>query len=67
MSTPNEELVAAASDAGLIYVTDASAGIRRARYGTGFRYTYPDGFPVKDKKTLERIQSVLKGGKPLRN
>jgi DNA topoisomerase I len=44
--------------AGLRYVTDADAGIRRRRAGDGFRYTRPDGRPIGDRATLARIRSL---------
>ncbi len=52
-------LVSAAEDAGLIYTTDTSPGIRRRRSGRGFAYRGPDGAPVTDKKTLERIRRLV--------
>jgi DNA topoisomerase-1 len=46
-------------EAGLRYVTDQDAGIRRkpAR-GHGFNYVRPDGSPVTDEKTLDRIRRL---------
>src|SRR6476659_9451074 len=58
MSIGTEDLAAVASEAGLTYVTDATAGIRRVRSGGGFRYLSSDGSPIKDPKTLERIRSL---------
>jgi DNA topoisomerase I len=58
MSLPSEDLAVVASEAGLVYVTDASAGIRRIRRGSGFTYLFPDDSPVEDEKTLERIRSL---------
>ena len=49
---------AAATDAGLRYVTDASPGIRRVRSGRGFRYVDPDGATVRDPVTLARIRAL---------
>ena len=43
---------------GLSYVNDDDAGIRRVAAGEGFAYRDPDGRPVKDHETLERIRSL---------
>jgi DNA topoisomerase-1 len=48
----------AASDAGLVYVTDKSPGIRRVKKGNGFHYLGPNGAPVTEPSTLERIRSL---------
>ncbi|HVE25725.1 MAG TPA: DNA topoisomerase IB [Sporichthya sp.] len=34
-------------------------GIRRVRSGRGFRYTWPDGRPVRDRPTLDRIRALV--------
>jgi DNA topoisomerase-1 len=47
-----------AAEAGLRYVSDASAGIRRKRSGTGFTYVGTDGKRITDQKTLERIRKL---------
>jgi DNA topoisomerase-1 len=44
--------------AGLRYVTDEMAGIRRRRAGAGFVYLDPQGRPVRDRDTLGRIRSL---------
>lgn len=49
---------AAAREAGLRYVTDASPGIRRQRCGTGFSYRDPDGKLLRDAATLQRLRSL---------
>jgi DNA topoisomerase I len=49
---------AAAEQAGLVYVSDEEPGIRRRRSGKGFSFRNPDGTPVKDKETLDRIKSL---------
>lgn len=49
---------AAARAAGLRHVTDAAPGIARLREGDGFRYVRPDGAPVQDDATLERIRRL---------
>ncbi|HEU4852105.1 MAG TPA: DNA topoisomerase IB [Telluria sp.] len=53
------DATAAARAAGLRYVSDARPGIARkpARSG-GFRYTGPDGKPVRDAATLARIRAL---------
>jgi DNA topoisomerase-1 len=45
--------------AGLRYVTDRIAGIRRVRSGKTFRYVGPDGKPVREAETLVRIRSLV--------
>ncbi|AGY59939.1 DNA topoisomerase IB [Gloeobacter kilaueensis] len=44
--------------AGLRYVSDRSAGIRRHRRGKHFSYIGPDGKPIRDEQTLERIRKL---------
>ncbi len=48
----------AAESAGLRYVSDAQAGIRRARSGKGFTYTCADGSKPAGMDILRRIQSL---------
>ncbi|MBD0272312.1 MAG: DNA topoisomerase IB [Acetobacteraceae bacterium] len=48
----------AAAEAGLRYVSDERPGITRRRSGSGFAYRMPDGKPVRDQATLERIRSL---------
>lgn len=48
----------AAEQAGLLYVSDASRGISRQKAGKGWRYRLPNGKPVTDPKTLERIRKL---------
>ncbi|MFN3522680.1 MAG: DNA topoisomerase IB [Phenylobacterium sp.] len=45
--------------AGLAYVTDQDPGIRRRPRGGGFDYVGPDGRPVTDEATLERIRALV--------
>jgi DNA topoisomerase-1 len=52
------ERVNAARVAGLKYVSDTGPGIRRERDGAGWRYIGPDGHPVDNVATLERIRSL---------
>lgn len=47
-----------ARDAGLVYVTSASAGLSRRRSGKGFSYRNSDGKAVRDRATLERIRAL---------
>lgn len=47
------------SVAGLTYCTDRTPGIRRIRTRGGFRYAGPDGRPIRDRGTLERIKSLV--------
>lgn len=49
---------AAAEQAGLHYVSDEAPGIRRLRRGRLFGYVGPDGTPVRDAATLERIRKL---------
>lgn len=52
-----EPQVAAAS-AGLRYVSDARAGIRRKRAGKGFFYMGPEGSRLSDEAAVKRIRSL---------
>jgi DNA topoisomerase I len=45
-------------DAGLRYVSDTSAGIRRRGSGRGFTYVSPDGSIVRDAADLKRIRAL---------
>jgi DNA topoisomerase I len=49
----------AAKAAGLTYVSEQAAGIRRVRSGKGFRYVGPTGAAVRDPETLARIRSLV--------
>jgi len=48
----------AAESAGLVYVSDEDRGIRRERQGDGFAYFKPNGDPLTDEATLERIRKL---------
>ena len=50
-----EPEVAHARAAGLSYVSDSDAGIRRKRAGTGFSYSH-DGKLISDPDMLKRIR-----------
>jgi DNA topoisomerase-1 len=59
MSQVTIEANESAKVAGLRYVNDGEAGIRRWRRGTGFVYVAPDGRRVRDERTLRRIRSLV--------
>src|SRR5690242_13393780 len=44
--------------AGLRYVNDGAKGIARVRHGNTFRYLRPDGSPLRDVATLERVRRL---------
>jgi len=48
----------AAQRISLTYVSDAEPGIRRRRVGGGFSYIRPNGKPVADRTTLDRIRAL---------
>jgi DNA topoisomerase-1 len=45
--------------AGLRHSSDDRPGIRRLKAGRGFRYVDPDGRPIRDAATLERIRAIV--------
>jgi DNA topoisomerase I len=47
-----------ATQAGLVYVSDAEPGIRRLRTGRGFRYVTPANRPLAAARDLRRIASL---------
>jgi DNA topoisomerase I len=49
----------AAVRAGLTYVSDGVAGIRRERAGAGWSYYGPDGARIADRAELKRIASLV--------
>ena len=49
----------AAAGAGLSYVTDGIAGIRRERNGKGWSYYAPDGTRISDPAERKRIQALV--------
>lgn len=51
-------LASEAREAGLRYVSDQSAGIRRIARGKSFRYLTPDGKALRDAATLSRIKHL---------
>jgi len=48
-----------AREAGLVYASDAEAGITRVKAGKGFGYRGPDGRAIRDRATLERIRALV--------
>ncbi|MDQ2864635.1 MAG: DNA topoisomerase IB [Candidatus Eremiobacteraeota bacterium] len=54
MENPSE----AAKEAGLVYVTDGSPGIRRVARARQFSYVLPSGKPLKDAAELGRIRAL---------
>jgi DNA topoisomerase-1 len=48
-----------AAHAGLSYVTDGAAGIRRERNGKGFSYYTPDGTLITDSAEKKRIRALV--------
>lgn len=48
----------AAESAGLVYVSDERRGIQREKAGDGFSYVKPNGEPVQDAATLQRIRKL---------
>ncbi len=53
------ESVASAEAAGLRYVSGDGPGISRRGAGKGFTYVGVDSKPVRDQKTLERIEALV--------
>ncbi len=59
LTEPITDPVESAHAAGLRYVSDTKPGIHRQKWRKAFRYTDPDGAPVRDEKTLARIKSLV--------
>src|SRR5436309_4963101 len=57
-SARTHELRKAATLAGLHYVTDGFAGIRRRRSGTGWIYYAPNGARIRDPDTRKRLNAL---------
>ena len=57
-SNVNPAHVEAAKDAGLVYVSDESPGIKRVKTGKKFAYKFPTGKVVNDFETLVRIRAL---------
>ena len=58
VAEPSTEAIAVSAAAGLVYVSDSDAGIRRLKRGGGFVYRHPDNQPLRDKGALKRIASL---------
>jgi DNA topoisomerase I len=58
-TAPDPEALAHAREAGLRYVSDQAAGIRRKREDDSFAYFGTDGKRVQDEATLSRIKSIV--------
>ena len=58
IGAPDEAVLAAASEAGLRYVTDDEPGIRRTRRGRGFSYTRAGGRSPVGKDARQRIERL---------
>ena len=50
--------IASARKGGLRHVSDEEPGLSRRRTATGFRYLDPDGRPVRDAGTLQRVRAL---------
>ncbi|AUX29645.1 MULTISPECIES: DNA topoisomerase IB [Sorangium] len=50
--------VESAKSAGLRYVNDGEPGISRRKAGKGFTFLDPEGRPIKDEATLQRIRRL---------
>jgi len=48
----------AAESAGLSYVTDETPGFTRRKFGKGWSYRNPEGTPLKDRGTIDRINKL---------
>ncbi len=48
----------AAEEADLRYVNDDEPGIRRLKAGKSFRYVDPEGRPIRDAATLDRVRGL---------
>lgn len=57
-ASSKSDAMAAAAAAHLRYVNDDEPGISRQRRGKGFSYRGPDGRPIKDAATLDRIRKL---------
>ena len=58
VAVPSAEAIAASEGAGLVYVSDTDAGIRRGKRGERFVYFHADKRPLRDKAALKRIASL---------
>ncbi|HEX4826182.1 MAG TPA: hypothetical protein VFV19_17920 [Candidatus Polarisedimenticolaceae bacterium] len=51
--------IESAKAAGLRYVSDATPGYRRKTWGGGFVYIDADGHPIRDKKIVKRMRTLV--------
>ena len=58
MAIPGPDMLDAAKEAGLRYVSDDRPGIRRTRSGTGFRYFGARGDAIADKSEIARLKRL---------
>ncbi|WP_245622497.1 DNA topoisomerase IB [Pseudoxanthomonas dokdonensis] len=58
LDQPDPAALEHARQAGLRYVSDSDGGISRRRQGKGFSYRLPDGRPLRDASTLQRIRQL---------
>ena len=57
-SSQKMDSVTSVKAAGLRYINDQVAGIRRIGSGKTFRYISPNGRVIRDAETLQRIRSL---------
>jgi len=57
-ATQQHPEAASARQGGLVYVSDDDPGLARRRAGKAFRYLDPQGKPVRDTGTLQRVRSL---------
>ena len=55
----SDDALAAAKEAGLVYVSHAKPGFSRKRVGKSFRYVDVQGKPIKNADDLARIKSLV--------
>lgn len=58
MSLSTDELIEAAKDADLRYVSESSRGYSRAKGGKSYSYLNTNGDKITDEKTIERINKL---------
>jgi DNA topoisomerase-1 len=59
MTLESSDPVESAAAAGLRYVNDEGPGIRRKRAGRAFSYIDADGKPIRDRRIVQRIKSLV--------
>lgn len=58
MSLPNDDLIEAAKDANLRYISESSYGYSRAKKGKNFSYLNTEGKKITDEGVIERINKL---------